>query len=217
MDSSLCLALAIEEFGSANVHSLSFHYEQRHAYEVECAKRISAEWNVSHRTIDLTALQKLTHNALMDPSIPIEHPSDGPPNTLVMGRNGLMAHLAGIFAEHVGARCLYMGVMALEAANSGYRDCSREYMDLVQSTLRMDLGDPGFEIRTPLVNMLKKETMALGYRMGILEFLLRETVTCYEGVSLKGCQTCPACLLRNEGLAAFCKENPSFVPPFNIV
>lgn len=34
-------------------------------------------------------------------------------------------------------------------------------MDLIQNILRIDLDDPSFEIRTPLVKMLKKENMHL--------------------------------------------------------
>ena len=34
MDSSLCLALAIKEFGKENVLSVSFTYNQRHSIEL---------------------------------------------------------------------------------------------------------------------------------------------------------------------------------------
>ena len=40
-----------------------------------------------------------------------------------------MARLAGIHANSLGANFIYLGVMELESANSGYRDCSRAYMD----------------------------------------------------------------------------------------
>lgn len=214
MDSSLCLALAAKEFGEKNVLSLSFRYHQRHLPEVGQAAKICREWGIDHVELKIDCLQEITTNALLDSSSPILHEAENAPNTLVVGRNGLMAHLAAIHAQHLGASSIYLGVMELEGANSGYRDCSRHYMDLQQEILRIDLNDPLFEIRTPLVRMTKKETMDLAEKLGVLTYLWKETISCYEGLPLKGCQQCPACKLRNGGLAEFLKENPGRGPEF---
>lgn len=208
MDSSLCLALAIQEFGAENVLSLSFTYHQRHSIELERASEISKHFNVDHVELDLSCLSKITESALIGTSEKIEHKKGEAPNTLVVGRNGLMARIAGIHAESLGAKCIYMGVMELEEANSGYRDCSRAYMDIIQSALRMDFADSSFEIRTPLVKMTKKETMELGLKLGVIEYLLEKTITCYEGIEKEGCLKCPACKLRNGGLKIFSLEHP---------
>ena len=205
MDSSLCLALAICEFGSENVLSLSFRYNQRHFNELQQAEKICEKWKVDHLVLDITCLAEITKDALTRHDIPIEQKDGEAPNTLVVGRNGLMARVAAIHAQNLGAHCIYMGVIEVEEANSGYRDCSRRYMDLMQQILRIDLDDPEFEIRTPLVKMTKLETMVLGYHLGVLDYLLKETITCYEGVPQKGCESCPACHLRNEGIEQFRK------------
>lgn len=210
MDSSLCLALAIKEFGAENVLSLSFTYNQRHSIELTKATEISNHFKVDHVELDLSCLSKITESALIGHGKAIEHKKGEAPNTLVVGRNGLMARLAGIHANSLGAHCIYMGVMELEAANSGYRDCSRAYMDIIQEALRMDFADPTFEIRTPLVLMNKKETMDLGYELGVLEYLVENTITCYEGIQKEGCMKCPACKLRNNGLKIFSVEHPEF-------
>lgn len=210
MDSSLCLALAIQEFGVGNVLSLSFTYNQRHSVELERARKISQHFKVDHVELELACLSKITESALIGNRQKIEHKKGEAPNTLVVGRNGLMARLAGIHAHSLGAHCIYMGVMELESANSGYRDCSRAYMDLIQAALRMDFADNAFEIRTPLILMNKKETMELGHQLGVLEFLLENTITCYEGIEKEGCLKCPACKLRNEGLKIFSLEHPEF-------
>jgi len=216
MDSSLCLALAVEEFGAAHVLSLGFDYGQRHSDELERADRIATWFRVPRYVVAIGCYGELTQNALMDASIPIEHRAGQSPNTLVVGRNGLMVRLASILADQVGATSVYTGVIGVEAANSGYRDCTREYMDLMQEVLRLDLGRGDFEVRTPLVHMTKKETMDLGHRLGCLEFLLDMTVTCYEGVPHAGCGVCPACLLRNEGIREFMAENPGFALRFSL-
>ncbi len=208
MDSSLCLALAVKEFGAKEVLSLSFDYDQRHSEELDRARKISAHFGVDHAELNLSCLGQITESALIGKDKKIEHKSGEVPNTLVPGRNGLMARLAGIHANSLGAHAIYMGVMELEAANSGYRDCSRSYMDIVQSALRLDFADPKFEIRTPLVSMTKRDSMELGFKLGCLEFLLENTITCYEGIEKEGCGKCPACKLRNEGLKIFSLEHP---------
>lgn len=215
MDSSLCLAVAIERFGRENVLSLSFRYGQRHSEELERAALICRRWDVDHVVVPLLCLTEVTDNALTNHEVPIEHREGQAPNTLVTGRNGLMARVAGIHANHIGARRIAMGIIEVESANSGYRDCSRHYMDLMQAILRIDFDDPDFEILTPVVAMTKAETMELGYELGVLEFLLQQTITCYDGVPLAGCRVCPACKLRNEGIREFQAKHPEFDVPFD--
>lgn len=210
MDSSLCLGLAVKEFGPDPVLSLSFNYNQRHGNEVQRAATIAQHFQVDHAVLNLDCLSQITDNALTNPAKAITHEKGQVPSTLVVGRNGLMARLAGIHAHSLGAACIYLGVMELEGANSGYRDCSRAYMDLIQSALRLDFADHKFEIRTPLVQMTKAQTMELGHSLGVLEYLLEETVTCYNGIPKIGCRTCPACKLRNEGLREFLKTHGAF-------
>lgn len=208
MDSSICLALAIREFGKENVLSLSFSYQQRHSNELVQAAKICADWDVDHVVVPVDSLAVITENALIGRTKKIMHLPGESPNTLVVGRNGLMARLGAIHAQHLGAHIIYMGIIQVESDNSGYRDCSRHYMDLKQEILRIDLGDPRFEIRTPVVEMTKKETLELAQEMGILDYLLRETISCYEGIPVNGCRVCPACLLRNEGLRQFYGHGP---------
>ncbi len=214
MDSSLCLASAVQTHGARTVLSLGFDYGQRHGDELERAERIAAHFGVRRHVVEVGCYRWLTRNALMDAGIPIAHVDGEAPNTLVVGRNGLMLRLAAILADQIGTRILYAGVIGVEAANSGYRDCTRDYVDRVEALLRIDLGDDDFEVRTPLVDMTKAETMEFGFQLGCLEVLLDETVTCYEGIPHAGCGVCPACKLRNEGLVKFGRIRPEFVIPY---
>ncbi len=214
MDSSICLALAIQEFRAEGVLSLSFRYHQRHQQELTQAAKICQDWGVDHTEIDLKCLAEITTNALIDSDLPIVKSQDQPANTLVIGRNGLMAHIAGIHAESLGAHCIYMGVIEIDGARNQYRDCNREYINLAEQKLRLDLNDPHFEIRTPLIHMSKKETLSIAKELGILEYLLNETITCYQGIAHAGCQHCPSCQLRNQGLQEFMIENPDFPVPY---
>lgn len=208
MDSSLCLAFAVRKYGADNVLSLSFDYHQRHQAELIAADKICREWGVAHVVLSIDCLTQITQNALTDSSLTIGI-QDGVPTTLVVGRNGLMARLAAIHADSLGANTIYMGVIEVESANSGYRDCTRAYMDKMQDILRIDLDNPHFVIETPLVHMTKAETMQFGYELGVLEFLLENSITCYQGVPKAGCRKCPACELRNEGIQLFLDAHPS--------
>jgi 7-cyano-7-deazaguanine synthase len=211
MDSSICLSLAIEQYGAPNILSLSFRYGQRHSNELDQARKICADWKVDHTVVDIDCLNKITSNALTNADVKISHKKGEAPNTLVVGRNGLMARIASIHAQELGADCIFMGIIEVEEANSGYRDCSRKYMDIVQAALRMDFDNQKFEIKTPIVYLTKKQTMELCYQMGNLQYLLENTITCYEGVRGVGCKKCPACLLRNEGITEFMKDNNDFL------
>src|SRR5690606_33382150 len=119
LDSSLCLSLAIREFSPENVLSLSFRYGQRHSSELVQAEKICAHWNVDHLTLNIDCLQQITSNALIDASKNIEYNSNIHANTLVVGRNGLMARLASIHAENLGAHCIYMGIIEVDAKEMG--------------------------------------------------------------------------------------------------
>ncbi len=100
MDSSLCLALAIRELGEANVVSLSFDYGQRHSNEIRAGqKNLHRLESVLISILKLDFLPQLMFNALIDRNTAIQHSETGSPNTLVTGRNGLMAWLATLYAH----------------------------------------------------------------------------------------------------------------------
>lgn len=200
MDSSICLYLASQEFGPEHVLSLTFYYHQRNAIECQQAAKIAADWGIDHQLLSIDFLAQITQNALTHHNIPIEHALGQAPSTLVVGRNGLLTRCAAILAHQLGAHYLFLGV---ENLCSDYRDCSREYMELKQQILRIDLDDPLFEIRTPLIYMTKKETMDLAHELGILDYLWQNTVSCYEGIFGEGCKLCPSCKLRNAGMQEF--------------
>ena len=220
MDSSICLALALEKHGAPNVLSMTFTYGQRHSVEVQKAEAICKDWGVDHILVNLDCLERITESSLLGEKLEINHEEGKTPNTMVVGRNGLMARVAAIHADHLGADSIYMGVIELEEANSGYRDCSRKYMDIVQAALRVDFANPDFEIKTPLVYMTKNQTLNAAYQMGKLEYLLENTVSCYAGIAGYGCGKCPACELRNEGIQEFLNHNPdiqfSYKNKFNL-
>lgn len=207
MDSSLCLYLAAKQYGEDRVLSLGFQYGQRHAPELTAAETIASHFGIRRVVISVPPLPGWETSSLLAHSIPI-HIEGMCPNSIVRGRNGLFLMMAAPLAHTVGAHELVIGVMEREGSYSGYPDCSREYIDRVQAVVRLDLQDSSFSIQTPLIQMSKADTMRLADDCGVLDYLLEKTVTCYNGISAVGCQECPSCRLRNQGIIEFYRSHP---------
>jgi 7-cyano-7-deazaguanine synthase len=214
LDSSLCLHLAIKKFGISKVLSLSFDYKQRTQSELKAAEKICSDWKVDHQTVSLDFYQQITNNALINTTTTIGHNDNSTANTLVVGRNGLMARIAAILADQLHAENIMLGILPYEEDGPGYRDCTRSYMDKMEEILRIDLGNDNFKILTPLASSGtfsgKRQAIQIAYEEGILPYLLENTITCYEGIPLQGCGTCSSCICKNQSLLEFSKENPDF-------
>ena len=206
MDSSICLLLAKQRFGADKVLSVGFRYGQRHASELQAAADIAKHFGVARVVIDLPQLPGWEGSSLLSHGLPIQV-ADGLPNSFVPGRNGFFIVAAAPLAGSLGAHCMYLGVMEREGAFSGYPDCHRKYIDAVEAVVRLDLQDPSFSIQTPLVSLSKAETLKIASSLGVLEYLLEHTVTCYNGLPGRGCGLCPACLLRRAGEDQFFRDS----------
>ena len=211
MDSSICLAVAVKRFGAENVLAIAFDYGQRHVVELKQAKIICDYFAVQQKVINLDFMPGITHNSLTGAGDIIHKQGGEAASSLVVGRNGLMLRLCAIVADSVGADFLYSGVTEVEAEFSGYRDSDRNYINLLQKILQLDLNNPNFNILTPVVHLTKAEAMSLADSLGVLEFLLAKTISCYNG-QLQGCGNCPACQLRQAGINEFAAQHAADQP-----
>ncbi|MDF7675563.1 7-cyano-7-deazaguanine synthase QueC [Neisseriaceae bacterium ESL0693] len=208
-DSTTCLLQAIAEYGRQQVQTITFHYGQRHAIELERARWIAQDLGVRQTEMDLSLLQSITHNALMDQDTSIETADDGLPNTFVDGRNALFLLYAAIFAKGQGIQDIITGVC--ETDFSGYPDCRHVFIQSMNVSLNLAM-DYSFRLITPLMYLDKAETWALADQLGYLDYVREHTHTCYEGVA-GGCGVCPSCVLRERGLRTYLAQkamaNPS--------
>ena len=206
-DSATCLALAVKRHGAAEVAAITFDYGQRHALETKYARRLarlipalvepSCRGGVLHKVVRLGFYRDLTANALFDRGAKIvREPGAKCPNTVVEGRNAVFLQLAAVWAKTLGATELYTGVS--EADYSGYPDCRAVFIRAQQRAIRLALDYP-IKIVTPFVRKSKAYEWALADRLGILDAIRNETVTCYNGIPGDGCGSCPACILRSKG------------------
>ena len=198
-DSTTCLLQAIEQYGVGNVEAITFHYGQRHAIELERASWIANDLNVPQTVLDLSLMQQITHNALMDGQALIRANDKGMPNTFVDGRNALFLLYAAIYAKSRHIKHIITGVC--ETDFSGYPDCRDVFIKSMNVTLNLAMDYP-FQIHTPLMYLTKAQTWALSDEMGRLDYIREHTHTCYQGIA-GGCGTCPSCVLRERGLAEY--------------
>jgi len=198
-DSTTCLFWALETFKEVEV--VTFNYNQRHKQEIECAKAIASEVNVTHHILDMQLLNQLAPNALTRDDMEIKEGEDGElPSTFVPGRNLLFLSFAAVLASQVGAKHIITGVS--ETDFSGYPDCRDSFIKSLNVTINLSM-DQQFVIHTPLMWLDKAQTWKLSDDLGVLDFVREKTLTCYEGVIGDGCGECPACKLRKNGLTLY--------------
>lgn len=192
-DSTTCLYWALKHF--THVEAVCFSYGQKHALEVEVARRIAEKAGVAFSLLDLSLLGQMTHNALTDASVVMdkEKPADALPNTFVPGRNMLFLTLAAVKAYEKGIRNLVTGVSQTDF--SGYPDCRDTFIRSLNVSLNLAM-ESQFVIHTPLMWLDKEQEWELADELGVFDIVRNETLTCYNGVMADGCGECPACKLR---------------------
>ena len=212
LDSATVLAIAKAE--GYEPYALSFSYGQRHAWELEAAKRVAASIGVAqHRvtTIDLRAFggSALTADLDVPKGRDAEEMSHGIPITYVPARNTIFLSFALAWAEVLGASDIFLGVNALDY--SGYPDCRPEFIAALEkmANLATKAGVEGrqhLRIHTPLIAMTKAQIIATGMELGV-DYAL--TSSCYDpGPTGATCGQCDSCLLRQKGFRENGIEDP---------
>ncbi len=202
LDSSTVLAIAKDR--GFEPHALSFRYGQRHAVELEAARRVAEAIGVVRHVVAEIDLRVFGGSALTsDIEVP-KHNSvaelpDEIPVTYVPARNTIFLSFALAFAETVGARDIFLGVNALDY--SGYPDCRPEYIAAFEAMARLatkaGVAGNGVSIHTPLIHMTKAEIIRTGTELG-LDYGL--TSSCYDPSGTgQPCGRCDSCLLRLKG------------------
>jgi len=212
LDSATVLAIA--KAWGYELFALSFSYGQRHAWELEAAKRVAASIGVAqHRTaaIDLRAFggSALTDDIAVPKG---RNPADmahGIPITYVPARNTIFLSFALAWAEVLGSSDIFLGVNALDY--SGYPDCRPEFIAAFEqmANLATKAGVEGrqlLKIHTPLIALTKAQIIARGIELGIDYGL---TSSCYDpSPSGAPCGQCDSCFLRQKGFSENGIEDP---------
>lgn len=201
LDSSTCLAMAVEKYGAENVIALSVYYGQKHKKEIEAAKKVADYYKVERLTVDLTQIFKYSDCSLLEGSkneIPeksydeqIKETNGKPVSTYVPFRNGLFISTAASVALSKGCSIIYYGAHSDDAAGSAYPDCSDEFNNAMGQAVYIGSGKQ-LEIKAPFVNLTKADIVKEGLRLKVPYEL---TWSCYEGGD-KPCGKCGTCIDR---------------------
>jgi 7-cyano-7-deazaguanine synthase len=212
MDSATAAAVALDQ--GFEVHALSFRYGQRHATELEAARRVADRLGLRRHVvldIDLRAFggSALTDDVDVPKDTPLERIGSSIPATYVPARNTIFLAFALGWAETLGASDIFLGANALDY--SGYPDCRPEYIEAFErmANLATRAGVEGRRLRihTPLISLSKAEIVTLGTRLGVDYGL---TWSCYDPASDgTACGRCDACILRRKGFREAGMEDPA--------
>ncbi len=205
LDSTTTLAVA--RAAGHDVYAMSFRYGQRHAHELEAARRVAAAIGVARHIVVDTDLRQFGGSALTgDLPVPKDRPAEamgaGIPVTYVPARNTIFLSFALAWAEVLEAREIFIGVNALDY--SGYPDCRPEYVAAYERMANLATrggveGTAPVHIATPLIHLTKAEIIRLGTSLGV-DYAL--TTSCYDpDGDGRACGHCDACRLRLRGFA----------------
>lgn len=212
LDSATTLAIAKAD--GFELYALSFEYGQRHAAEIQAARRVAAALRVVEHKVARIDLRAFGGSALTDDiAVPLdrtaEQMSGEIPVTYVPARNTIFLAYALGWAEVLEAADIFIGVNAVDY--SGYPDCRPEFImafeQLANLATRAGVEGRRLSIHTPLINLAKRDIIRRGLALGVDYGL---TLTCYapapDGLS---CGRCDACQLRLKGFSEAGIEDPA--------
>lgn len=212
LDSTTLLAYAVK--AGFTTHAMTFRYGQRHAVEVDAARRIARRFGArEHIVVDID-LRTFGGSALTsDAEVPKDRSPnemrDGIPITYVPARNTIFLSYALAWSEVLGASEIFIGVNAVDY--SGYPDCRPEYVAAYERMANLATrgaveGTTPVHIRAPLLDLAKPEIIRLGLELGV-DYAM--TSSCYDPTGDgAACGRCDACRLRLDAFARVGTKDP---------
>jgi 7-cyano-7-deazaguanine synthase len=208
MDSTVCAALAVRDFGAENTAALHIDYGQRterrerKAFEEICDRLgINTRLAVHSPIFRAIGGSALTDDQIDVPDAPVEIGSEIPV-TYVPFRNSHLLSAAVSWAEVLGAGKIFIG--AVQQDSSGYPDCRPEFYAAFNEAVRTGTKEGTIRIETPLIALRKSEIVMLGLELGAPFDL---TWSCYSRED-QACGTCDSCVLRMRAFEAAGASDP---------
>lgn len=204
IDSTTCVAYAVDYFGRKNISTVSFLYGQKHSKELGCAKNVADYYGVNHYVLNISEILKHSDCSLMQNSTQevelssyseqVTRNKDGMVSTYVPFRNGLMLSAAASLAFSLNPEDktdIVIGAHADDAAGNAYADCSFDFISSMDEAI--NTGTYGkISIVAPFVNSNKSQVLACGLKLKVPYNL---TWSCYLGGD-KACGKCGTCIDR---------------------
>ena len=216
VDSTTCLGIAVNKYGSDEVLALSVYYGQKHSKELEAAEKIAAHYGIKHKKLDLALLFSDSDCSLLKGStkeIPKESYADqlsetdgAPVSTYVPFRNGLFLSSAASIALSNGCEVIYYGAHSDDAAGNAYPDCSSDFNEAINRAIYLGSGCE-LRVEAPFIGLTKAQVVKKGL---VLNVPYELTWSCYEGGD-KPCGKCGTCRDRAAAFAANGVEDPALL------
>lgn len=197
IDSSCCLAKAIEEHGRENVETLFVYYGSKHGLiEDSASRRIADYYGVRRKILNVKGLftELCAESSLLlgGENLPEGHYEDPKmKSTVVPGRNLILAAFAASYAESNNCRELWLGCHRGDEAI--YPDCRPEFIYSLGLTIGCS-SDFKVKVRTPFIKMNKTQIVSYGVSKGLP---FEKTRTCYQSNEIS-CGNCGSCQERLE-------------------
>ena len=163
-DSTTCLYWAKKKFDQ--IYAVGFDYGQKHKNELVAAKKICDRENIDFKIFNIKDLLNVNNSSEL---------------RLTEGRNTLFITIASIYAKSLNIFDLITGTCQMDF--NDYPDCRRKFIDSIQLTLSLGI-DIDFRIHTPLMYLSKAETWKLAKELGILDVIINDTRTDYNGSNI---------------------------------
>ena len=202
LDSATTLAIARSQ--DYETYALSFDYGQRHARELDAARKIANSLGArEHRVIKIDnqifAGSALTDDVDVPKSRSNAEIGAGIPVTYVPARNTIFLAHALAWAETIPAGHIFIGANAIDY--SGYPDCRPQFIALFEllANIGTKAGAEGMriQIHAPLIKMSKAEIIRKAVE---LDVDLSLTHSCYDPLpDGRACGKCDSCILRQKG------------------
>lgn len=205
IDSTTCIAKAIEDLGKENVITVSILYGQKHSKELESAKLIAEYYGVEHYTLNLTDIFKDNKSCSLLNSSDKEVKKSSYEeqlketkilDTYVPFRNGLFlasvtSYIMGLYPDE--EITIYLGIHQ-EDSRVAYPDCSPEFNKAISDAIYYGSGRQ-VRVKSPFLYKEKKDIVKYGLENNVPYYL---TWSCYsptpEGKRCMECATDLDCI-----------------------
>lgn len=215
LDSTVMTYALVKKYGADKVHTLSYHYRQKHSVELQCVKHTTEELGISSKLLDISFLGEINKNfSNLAKDSSIETPDgnevleEKQSTNYVANRNAILINIAVSYAETIGAEYVFYGAQSNDYA--GFWDCTPEFVDSLNKTFELN-REHKIQVVAPFLGMWKEDEIKLGVELGV-DFVW--AWTCYDpqiekkstdGVMRTYVVPCKKCLSCVERMDAFKK------------
>ncbi|MBX2821941.1 MAG: 7-cyano-7-deazaguanine synthase QueC [Rhodothermaceae bacterium] len=176
-DSTTCLYWAKSKFD--RIEAIGFKYGQKHDVELQQAAFIAELAGVPFEVVDISGVLRGSALTEHEKDVSAQHELNPDlPASFVPGRNALFLTIAASIGMTKGISDLVGGMCQTDY--SGYPDCRRVFVDSMQTSLSLALGED-IRIHTPLMYLTKAETWKLAADLDVVDIVREHSHTDYNG------------------------------------